>query len=325
MYTSCFGTQLPLTFQARMKVTLVNLLAPKKHYVKPYVVLHPVLSSLGLKRVVTPDTVTTCRTCTARGYGIDFGNLPEWFTSLSSGNAEAAMVVPGERSPTNSEEPEGMGAMTDEDQCKHLLAHVRALGKSESCSSGERSFQAYLFHIARGPSFTGGDWTPSGFPNPGGGPAGPLGDFGGGGSRFSDGGGLSDDGGLSGEGGWPQGLSGGVSGGVSGGMSGGMSGMSGATLGDGSGGVEASTAWVEPLLQCIHTLEVWAVTMLDLTDLRATGAGGLGGIVLDENSRELLHRRASKAKVRTLVTTLLFPLLVILSSFVCLFVQTAQN
>lgn len=63
----------------------------------------------------------------------------------------------------------------------------------------------------------------------------------------------------------------------------------GVSASDGAG--SGPWAWVDPLLQCIHTLEVWAVTILGSTDVR----GATAAIGKAEDSSRRLHR---KAKVR---------------------------
>ena len=76
-----------------------------------------------------------CRTCTTSGHRIDFGSLPKWFESLSPENKQTASTVPGERSPSNSQEGEGIEALPPDLQCSQLLAQVRALGKGGACAA----------------------------------------------------------------------------------------------------------------------------------------------------------------------------------------------
>lgn len=265
-----------------------------------------------------------CRSAQSSTHRVDASRLPTWFTELSEDNAKAVTIptvhasVPS--TPSTDAAP-AKDAAGDDDQperdFRRLLEHAQRLGTGPAAS--DTSFKLYLHRIACGCGDANGGWPAAGTGFGDGSPF--AGSFmggsssafnpppgGSGGVSFPMGAGSSS---LQG-GALIPGTSGPASGAVDdpGPLGGGSSrraleDLSGDALGllvgdTGAGeGVSASDgavsgpwAWVDPLLQCIHTLEVWAVTILGSTDVRgATAALGKA-----EDSSRRLHR---KAKVRT--------------------------
>eukprot|EP00892_Ulva_mutabilis_P012631 jgi/Ulvmu1/9740/UM055_0080.1 len=273
-------------------------------------------------------SIAACKSAQSSTHRIDASRLPTWFTDLSEDNAKAATVptmhasVPS--SPSSDAMP-GQEPASDEDDpdrpFRRLLAHAQRLGTGPAAS--DTSFKLYLHRIACGCGDANGGWPGAGagfgegspfagsfmgggssafYPPPGGsgGVSFPLG---GAGSSSLLGGplvpgtsgpqsGPADDPSVA----LPAGggsarralddLSGEALGlGLSGGDTGAAEGVS-ASDAAGSG----PWAWVDPLLQCIHTLEVWAVTILGSTDVR----GATAAIGKAEDSSRRLHRKAKE-------------------------------
>lgn len=256
---------------------------------------------------------------------MDASRLPTWFTELSEDNAKAATVptmhasVPS--SPSSDAVP-GQDAPADEDSpdrpFRRLLEHARRLGTGPAAS--DTSFKLYLHRIACGCGDANGGWPGAGagfgegspfagsfmgggssaFYPPTGGSGAVSFPLGGAGSSSLVGGphaagasgpasGAADDpsAGLLGGGGSARRALDDLSGdGLGLGLSAGDTGGEGVSASDAAG--SGPWAWVDPLLQCIHTLEVWAVTILGSTDVR----GATAAIGKAEDSSRRLHRKA---------------------------------
>lgn len=279
---------------------------------------HSSVSSLLLNACVS------CRSAQSSTHRVDASRLPVWFTDLSEDNAKAVTVptvhasVPSSPSSDAAPGQEAVSAEDDPDRAfRRLLAHAQRLGTGASAS--DTSFKLYLHRIACGCGDANGGWPGAGtgfgdgspfagsftgggssafYPPPGGSGAVSF-PLGGAGSSSLLGGPL-----VPGTSGPTSGAADDPSAGLPGGggsarraledLSGEALGLSGGDTGAGEG-VSASDAagggpwaWVDPLLQCVHTLEVWAVTILGSTDVR----GATAAIGKAEDSSRRLHRKA---------------------------------
>lgn len=246
---------------------------------------------------------------------------------MSADNAQMA-TVPAVHASVPSTPSTDAATGPDEDDpdkpFRRLLEHAQRLGTGPAAS--DTSFKLYLHRIACGCGDANGGWPAAGT---GFGDCSPFaGSFmggsssafqppgGSGGMSFPMGAGSSSLGGAAlgaGASGPPSGAVDdfpGTFGGGGGGssarrvlddLSGDALGLLGGDPGAGEGvsasdaAVSGPWAWVDPLLQCIHTLEVWAVTILGSTDVR----GATAAIGKAEDSSRRLHRKAKVRAPRT--------------------------